>query len=223
MTLPPSSTTPPTASATSESRLAHWNDVYLRKQDAELSWFQRSPDLSLELIRSLHPRPVRVLDVGGGQSALAGALLSAAPADPSGSVAVLDVAPAAIERAKARVGAAAERIRWIVGDLLAVPDLPTVDLWHDRAVLHFLADPAEQRRYAERAAAQVAPGGHAVIACFAPSGPERCSGLPVVRRHAAAIETLLRPGFRLVAERTETHATPWGKPQEFAYAVLRRT
>lgn len=206
----------------SPSRQEHWQAVYTTKRDAELSWFQDRPATSLDLVSSLVPRPVRVLDVGGGQSALAGELLRAMPDAPAGAIAVLDIAPAAIERAKARLGSSADRVRWIVGDVLEAPDLPTVDLWHDRAVFHFLADPDEQRRYAGRAAASVVPGGHLIVAAFGPEGPERCSGLPVARRDAASLEAAFAPAFRMVRSVLETHLTPWGKPQAFVYAVLRR-
>jgi SAM-dependent methyltransferase len=206
----------------SSHRRDHWQSVYTTKTDSELSWFQDRPTRSLDLIHRLAPRPVRVLDVGGGQSALVGALLDDGSGDPPGSIAVLDIAPAAIERAKARLGPRSERVRWIVGDVLEVEHLPQVDLWHDRAVFHFLTDGAEQRRYAEAAAKAVVPGGHLLVATFGPAGPEKCSGLPVARCDAAAIEAAFAPAFRLLASASEVHTTPWGKPQEFTYAMLRR-
>ena len=201
---------------------AHWQSVYTSKADAELSWFQQHPSASLALISRIEPRPVRILDVGGGQSALVGALLDAGPNDPPESLAVLDLAPAAIERAKARLGDRSDRVRWIVGDVLTLDALPKVDLWHDRAVFHFLVEPDEQRRYAERAADSVVPGGHLLVAAFALDGPERCSGLPVMRRDAASLEAAFAPAFRRVDSRSETHVTPWGKPQAFVYGLLQR-
>lgn len=204
------------------SRREHWQAVYTTKRDAELSWFQDRPEQSLALIRTITPRPVRVLDVGGGQSALVGVLLDDGPADPPRSIAVLDLASAAIDRAKARLGPRSERVRWIVGDVLGPEALPPVDLWHDRAVFHFLVAEDEQRRYAERAAAAVVPGGHLIVATFGPDGPEKCSGLPVARRDATSIEAAFAPAFRLIGSASEVHATPWGKPQPFVYAVLRR-
>ncbi|MGA1043919.1 MAG: class I SAM-dependent methyltransferase [Phycisphaerales bacterium] len=206
----------------SSHRRDHWQSVYTDKADSELSWFQERPEQSLALIRTITPRPVRILDVGGGQSALVGGLLDEGPDDPPSSIAVLDLAPAAIERAKARLGPRSDRVRWIVGDVLDAEHLPQVDLWHDRAVFHFLVAEEDQRRYAERAAAAVVPGGHLIVATFGPEGPEKCSGLPVARHDAASLEAAFAPRFRLVDSAREVHTTPWGKPQEFTYAVLRR-
>ena len=135
---------------------------------------------------------------------------------------MLDIAAAAIERAKARLGDRADRVRWIVGDVLMLEALPAVDLWHDRAVFHFLVEPQDQRRYVEQAAASVVPGGHLIVATFGPEGPERCSGLPVMRRDAASIEAAFAPAFRLIDSVSETHVTPWGKPQAFVYGLMQR-
>lgn len=210
---------PATSSAAAE---AHWQSVYLAKSDAELSWFQDRPATSLSLHARIDPRPVRVLDVGGGQSALVAALLDAGPEDAPGSISVLDIAPAAVERARLRLGERSDRVRWIVGSVLEVDSLPSVDLWHDRAVLHFLTEPSDRRRYVDRAAASVVAGGHAIVANFGPQGPERCSGLPVLRQSANEIAALFASSFDLVDQAEETHLTPWGKPQQFVYSLLRR-
>lgn len=205
-------------------RQAHWEDVYRTKGDAELSWFQEEPTSSLVLIDRNRVRPARAIDIGGGQSSLAGILLDRGVAE----VAVLDISSAAIERAKVRLGERATRVRWIVGDVLEVgdvglEDLGPVDLWHDRAVFHFLTDPAERARYAATAARAVVPGGALAVSTFAPEGPERCSGLPVHRFDADALEREFAPAFRLVDRAAETHVTPWGKAQPFTCALLRRT
>lgn len=199
-------------------RQQHWETVYRTKADADLSWFQAAPQTSIALIRALQPAPASAIDIGAGQSALAGQMLDAGIPD----VAVLDIAPAAIERAKARLGSRAERVRWITADVLEANDLGTFDLWHDRAVFHFLTDPHDRERYIQAAARTVQPGGHAIIATFAPTGPERCSGLPVQRYDAAALAAEFAPAFTLTTSTTETHATPWGKTQDFIYTVLRR-
>lgn len=200
-------------------RAAHWEGVYRAKGDRELSWHQDRPVVSLTLIDAIRPRPQRAIDVGGGQSAMAGALLERGVE----RVTVLEISPAAVERARARLGPAAGGVRWVVGDVLAPPEgLGEFDLWHDRAVFHFLTEAEERERYIASAGAAVRPGGHAVVAAFAPSGPERCSGLPVCRYDAAGIAGAFAPAFELVASASETHMTPWGKPQDFAYAVLRR-
>ena len=203
----------------------HWQSVYEAKQDSELSWFQESPDRSLAEIRAVRPAPRRIVDAGGGQSALAPALLSS-PEFAGAEVTVLDISPAALARGRARAGALAPRIRWLEADLRADETegaaVGPVDLWHDRACFHFLADPADQARYAARVARAVVPGGHLVIAAFAPDGPEKCSGLSVARHDGASIARVFAPAFDLVSESSEEHVTPWGKPQRFTWAVLRR-
>jgi SAM-dependent methyltransferase len=201
-------------------RRAHWESVYRTKADADLSWFQERPTRSLELIRALEPRPRSAIDVGAGQSSLPGELLDLGIT----IVAALDVSQAAQERAKARLGERAAQVRWIVGDVASAtpPALGTFELWHDRAVFHFLTDPDDRRRYAELAARSVAPGGHLLVATFAPEGPEKCSGLSVRRYDAGALAGEFTPAFELVTDDAETHRTPWGKPQPFTYALLRR-
>lgn len=200
------------------STAEHWQTVYTTKPDAELSWFQDHAAVSCRLVERLAPSPTRAIDIGGGQSALAAALLELG----IGEVAVLDIAPAAIERAQRRLGASAGRVRWIVGDVLETRDLGPVDLWHDRAVFHFLTAPDERRRYADIAAATVVPGGHVIIATFAPDGPERCSGLAVQRYDPASLAEVFGPAFEPVESLAEQHATPWGREQAFTYVVLRR-
>lgn len=199
----------------------HWQTVYTAKSDAELSWFQDSPARSLAEISALTPVPRRIVDAGGGQSALAPALL-ATPAFADSEVTVLDISAAAIARGRERAGPLATRIRWLVDDVLVAADVGEVDLWHDRACFHFLADPADQARYAALVARAVVAGGHLVLATFAPDGPEKCSGLSVARHDGASLARVFAPAFDLVAESREEHVTPWGKPQRFAWTVLRR-
>lgn len=209
-------------------RRQHWQHVYETKADDQLSWFQPRPTTSLALIRAIVPAPASVIDIGGGQSSLAAALLREGVAH----VAVLDISVVAIDRAKARLGQSADRVRWIVADVLeapspdtqrpGAPDLGTFDLWHDRAVFHFLTDSHDRQRYAQAAARAVRPGGHAVIATFAPTGPEKCSGLPVQRYDADALAAEFAPAFTPVRAESETHTTPWGKAQDFTCVLLRR-
>ena len=158
-----------------------------------------------------------MIDVGGGSSPLASRLLEAGYA-----VAVLDVSEAALDRAKARMGAPAIGVEWIVADLTEVGDVGRFDLWHDRAVFHFLTDPADRAKYVALLSRTVPPGGHAVIATFAPDGPEQCSGLPVRRYDARSLTRELGPGFTLLKSVPEAHRTPWGVAQSFQYSVFRR-
>jgi 2-polyprenyl-3-methyl-5-hydroxy-6-metoxy-1,4-benzoquinol methylase len=201
------------------ARREHWETVYRDKADAQLSWFQAEPSASLALIRSLRPAPRRVIDVGGGQSALAGELVSSGVEE----VTVLDISDAAISRARERLGERATRVRWLTADVLESPDLGAFDLWHDRAVFHFLTDPGDRMRYADAVRRSVPSGGHVIMATFAPTGPEKCSGLPVRRYDARGIASELGESFRLLDSASESHATPWGKTQDFVYALLGRS
>jgi SAM-dependent methyltransferase len=208
----------------------HWDSVYGSKGDAEVSWTEAEPARSLALIAEACPsrprgagsdavRRARVIDVGGGTSRLAERLL-----DVGYAVTVLDVSAAALARAREYLGAREDDVQWVVADVTCNPHLDgTFDVWHDRAVFHFLTDPADRAAYAALLARSLAPGGHAIIATFAPEGPERCSGLPVRRYDGPALAAeFAGVGFMLVKTVPHVHVTPWGKPQAFQYSVLRR-
>jgi SAM-dependent methyltransferase len=158
-----------------KSRRDHWESVYASKGDAEVSWTQSDPAVSLALIEEICPSG-RVIDIGGGTSALAGRLLGSGYA-----VAVVDISETAIRRARKQLGDMAEQVRWIAADAAAVRNLGTFDVWHDRAVFHFLTDPEDRAAYVELLSRTVPAGGHAVIATFSPEGPAKCSGLEVRR------------------------------------------
>lgn len=200
------------------ARQAHWETAYQEKPPEKLSWRQEEPALSLAFIREFVRTNEAVLDVGAGESALCARLVELGYT----SVAAMDISASAIERAKARAGAAAGRIKWIVADVLEDPALGPVRLWHDRAVFHFITEEADRRTYADFAASAVEPGGHAIIATFAQDGPERCSDLPVCRYDAGALAREFAPSFELVRSEREVHTTPWGKAQPFTVVVLRR-
>jgi SAM-dependent methyltransferase len=194
----------------------HWESVYASKTDAELSWTQPDPHLSLSLIAEVCPSG-HVIDVGGGTSLLAGKLL-----DLGYSVTVLDISEAAVKRARERLGPRAGMIHWIVADVTASPDLGSADVWHDRAVFHFLTNPADRAAYVTLLNRTVSVGRHAVIATFAPDGPEKCSGLDVRRYSGLTLSAELGPSFALLKSVQETHVTPQGKPQSFEYSTFRR-
>ena len=161
-----------------------------------------------------------MLDVGGGDSRLVDFLLTHRDA---ACVCVLDISAAALARAQARLGQSALRVQWIEADVTGEWPVPTVDIWHDRAVFHFLTDPQDRLRYRARLEQAVQPGGAVIIATFAPDGPEKCSGLPVVRYSPEVMEATLGAGFRLQEAVRESHATPFGTTQEFWYSrFLRR-
>jgi SAM-dependent methyltransferase len=200
-------------------RRAHWETVYTTKGEQEVSWFQEFPALSLDLIRSTGAAArSAIVDIGGGASRLVDALLDAG----CEAVSVLDVSETALSAAKARLGERAAKVTWIVADVTRWEPIARYDLWHDRAAFHFLTDATDRAGYVERLLRALRPGGHAVIATFAADGPERCSGLPVVRYDAARLGETLGGRFALVETRRHDHRTPSGSTQRFQYSVFRR-
>jgi SAM-dependent methyltransferase len=203
-----------------DRRTAHWQDVYRTKSTDSLSWYRPHLELSLEILTIAGLScDSRVIDVGAGASTLVDDLIARGVWD----VTALDVSEEALAVAQRRLGERARTVKWRAGDLLTA-QLPRAgfDFWHDRAVLHFLADFADTSRYAQVASESVAAGGYALISGFAPDGPERCSGLPVTRRSTQDIAALLGSAFELESSRAERHRTPGGSEQSFAYALLRR-
>jgi len=193
----------------------HWENVYATKSPAEVSWYQARPALSLALIGKLGLAPDAVIaDIGGGASTLVDNLL----AQGFHNLAVVDLAGHALAAARSRLGARAAGVQWIEGDV-TTPVLPesSVDLWHDRAVFHFLTGKDAREAYVTQARRAIRPGGHLIIATFAADGPTHCSGLPVMRYDAAALQAEFEQAFDLVGHATETHATPGGRMQSFLY------
>ena len=195
---------------------SHWESIYQSKPDDSLSWTQSDPVFSLDLIARATPIG-RVIDVGGGCSVLAERLL-----DRGYSVTVLDISQTALDRACARLGDRAQLIRWVVADITAAPTLEHCDVWHDRAVFHFLTDPAQRAAYKTNLLSALSPSGHVVIGTFALDGPEKCSGLAVQRYSSLTLATELGPQFALLASEQETHLTPWGASQSFQFSLFRR-
>jgi len=200
-------------------RTTHWQTVYATKSETEVSWFQDSPAISLEMIRAATPdRSAAIIDIGGGASRLADALLH----DGYRNLAVLDLSANALDTAKKRIGAAAATVEWFVADATTWRPAKTYDVWHDRAAFHFLTDPRDRAAYVERLRRAVAPRGHVIIATFAPDGPEKCSGLPVQRYDSTSLSGELGPEFELVETRSEMHQTPWHSTQAFQFSRFRR-
>ncbi|QDT75653.1 class I SAM-dependent methyltransferase [Lacipirellula limnantheis] len=197
-------------------RREHWNSVYRTKSVTDVSWFESEPQISLELITAASPTRGRVIDVGGGASRLVDRLLAAG----FDSVTVLDISGVALECAKARLGPQADQVHWIVGDVTQIADLGQCDVWHDRAVFHFLTDPNDRRKYVELATRTVRVGGHLIIGAFAVDGPEKCSGLAVCRYDAEILSRELGPRFRLVKQVSYAHMTPANKPQQFFFGLF---
>lgn len=205
--------------AVEKERRAHWQGVYGAKSPGEVSWFQERPDVSLELIEATGlANDASMLDVGAGASTLVDHLLGRGRS----SLAVLDISEEALQHARARLGSDADRVRWIAADLTRWRPEETVDLWHDRAVLHFLTASEDQQAYADTLRAALKPCGWAIIAGFAPGGPLKCSGLEIVQHDAESLAQLFGYEFELIDTRDEVHHTPWGAEQAFRYHLFWR-
>lgn len=201
------------------SRAQYWDDVYGQRGDTDVSWFEPEPVQSLELMDLAGVEPgSSVVDVGAGASRFADALLARGFSD----LTVLDVADEGLGLARARLGARADQVRWVTTDLLAWEPGRQFDLWHDRAVFHFLTTAADRSRYVDLLSTSVTTGGTAIIATFAEDGPAQCSGLDVCRYSPASLMTELGEVFGLIASRRHEHTTPWGAVQPFTWVVARR-
>ena len=202
-----------------EPAALHWNRIWDGADPEALSWYQPRPTPSLGLIeRGAPPPEPAVLDVGGGLSPLAGSLVEAGYR----RVGVLDVSARGLERARGRVGERADLVEWIEADVRAYRPDRLWDVWHDRALLHFLTAPEERDAYRATLLGALSPGGCAVLATFGPEGPERCSGLPCRRYELDALAAFLGPDFEPEEHLLEDHRTPSGKVQQFLWARFRR-
>jgi SAM-dependent methyltransferase len=193
----------------------HWNRVYTTKSDEQVSWFEPLPAVSVQMLKAAGVTPEScVIDVGGGDSRLVDYLVE----EGLDCIAVLDVSGAALARAKTRIGSRADLLMWIESDVAAAWSLKPMDVWHDRAVFHFLTDAHARERYREHLLEVLKPGGSAIISTFAPDGPEKCSGLPVARYSPETLAAELGPPLRLIESQPHSHTTPWGTPQSFQYS-----
>jgi 2-polyprenyl-3-methyl-5-hydroxy-6-metoxy-1,4-benzoquinol methylase len=197
----------------------HWENVYQTKSSSEVSWYEPEPKRSLDLIVDVAgDARGRVIDVGGGQSLLVDRLLDAG----FGPVTVLDISQTAIEATKARMGERASEVEWIAADITERDSLGTFDIWHDRAVFHFVTDPRDLQHYVELLKRSLPVGGHFVVETFAKGGPEKCSGLPICQYDDASMREALGSSFSLVNSGEYVHTTPTGKPQQFFFGVYKR-
>ena len=196
-------------------RQAHWQDVYTTKGENEVSWFQERPSISLQFIESAGGGlDAAIVDIGGGASRLVDALLEAGYCN----LTVLDLSEAALAASQKRIGPRAASVKWLTADVTTWQPSEQYDVWHDRAAFHFLTEEKDRQAYISRLKAALRNGGQAIIGTFAMNGPERCSGLPVMRYDAASLATLLGPDFRLLANRVEEHRTPWAASQIFQFS-----
>jgi 2-polyprenyl-3-methyl-5-hydroxy-6-metoxy-1,4-benzoquinol methylase len=197
----------------------HWEKVYNTKAPSEVSWYQPHLEISLALIsRAAGANSASIIDVGGGESTLVDDLL----ARGYQNITILDISQTAIDVTKVRLKEIADRVQWIVGDVTRL-ELPggTYDVWHDRAVFHFLTGTEERRAYVRQVAHAVRPGGHVIVSTFGPEGPTRCSGLEVARYDADSLHEQFGARFRLVDSTKELHQTPFGTTQQFLYCYCR--
>lgn len=201
-----------------ESR-THWERIYKTRGPRERSWTQKRPTKSLALIREARLAPgTSILDAGAGASNLADHLLKAG----GKRLILVDIFAAALREVKKRLGRSGAGVSFLRADLTSERLDLEVDLWHDRAVFHFLTRAAQRKRYLGNLKRCLRPGGFVVLSAFAPSGPERCSGLPVRRYSAAALARELGPGFKVLRRLTERHRKPLGGAQDFVYVLVRR-
>lgn len=202
-------------------RKQHWEQVYTTRASDAVSWFQEHADLSLRMIHHTGlGKNAAIIDVGGGASRLVDDLVAEAYTD----LTVLDLSVAALEAAKRRLGKHSNAVHWMAGDITCA-DFPAhrFDIWHDRAVFHFLTEPVDRRAYVERVMHAVRPGGHVIVATFAEDGPDKCSGLPVIRYEPEALHDEFGEAFLLVEHEREAHHTPSGSVQQFVYCYCRKS
>jgi 2-polyprenyl-3-methyl-5-hydroxy-6-metoxy-1,4-benzoquinol methylase len=197
----------------------HWDSVYRTKAPDAVSWYRAHLERSLALIERAAPdRSAAIIDVGGGESTLVDDLLARGYRNLS----VLDISPTAIDVARARVGQQGRQVTWLVADVAeAMLPVQAYDVWHDRAVFHFLTAPDQRAAYVRQVARSVKAGGHVIVATFGPQGPAKCSGLDVVRYDADSLHGEFGAHFRLIESATELHQTPFGTNQQFLYCFCK--
>jgi ubiquinone/menaquinone biosynthesis C-methylase UbiE len=194
----------------------HWSHIYQTKSSSDVSWYQKKPMLSIELIQGTQVgQQAHVIDVGAGASTLVDHLLAL----EYPHITLLDISSEALNITRERLGeTSSARLQWLVGDITAM-ELPeqAYDIWHDRAVFHFLTQPLQRSRYIQQVQRAVKPGGHIIIATFATDGPNQCSGLDIVQYDATALHHTFGTDFNLIHSTHETHITPWASEQKFIY------
>lgn len=197
----------------------HWENVYQTKLPNEVSWTQEVPKTSLDFISQFDlPKTACIIDVGGGDSRLVDYLLE----QGYENITVLDISSKALERAQARLGAAAAKVNWVAMDITAFQSEVEFDLWHDRATFHFLTTDDQINKYLSIVRQNVKPGRYAVMGTFSTDGPEKCSGLPIKQYNEESLTKQLLNGFEKVKCITEDHITPFNTKQNFLFCSFRR-
>ena len=198
---------------------SHWEKIYTTRAPEQVSWYRPHLETSLALIRRAAATPsASIIDVGGGESTLVDDLLVRGYQN----LTILDVSQTAVDVTKKRLGAVAESVNWLVGDIMEVQLAPAAyDVWHDRAVFHFLTAPEQRAAYVRQVATAVRPGGHVIVSTFGPEGPTKCSGLDVVRYEEESLHREFGVRFHLEWSSKELHQTPFGTTQQFLYCYCR--
>ncbi|MEF2552603.1 class I SAM-dependent methyltransferase [Aurantimonas sp. A2-1-M11] len=195
-----------------------WENVYQSKAEAETSWFEDRPQVSLDLIAATGATSdATIVDVGAGASRLVDCLLDQGFL----RITVLDLSDTALAKARARLPDDVP-VEWVAANVLDWEPLGLFDVWHDRAAFHFLTDVADQEAYVQVMDRALVSGGHAIIGTFAPDGPEKCSGLPVARYDAALLAERLGPDYHLIRSLIHDHYTPWGSVQRFHFGLFKK-
>ena len=201
-----------------ENTKSHWENIYTEKLPQDVSWYQQEPIISLEIIQRFGDKNARIIDVGGGESVLVDRLLK----EGYSNLAVLDISGKAIEYVKKRLSDQASKIEWFEKNITEFVPLHAYDIWHDRAVFHFLTDMKSRHLYVNVLKNAVKSGSHIIIATFAKDGPKKCSGLDIVQYDNPSIQHELGDEFILLDSQFESHITPAGKEQRFIYFIFQR-
>jgi len=201
------------------SAKSHWEKIYASKRQDEVSWYQPTPEVSLDFINELNiPKDAAIIDVGGGDSYLADNLLAAGFTN----ITVLDISEVAINKAKQRLGKDAEKINWKVSDINELVTTKKFDCWHDRAAFHFLTTEKQVEKYLNIAQKHISDNGRMIIGTFSASGPEKCSGLPIKQYTEQSLSTVLKTWFEKIKCITTDHITPFNTIQNFLFCSFRK-
>jgi 2-polyprenyl-3-methyl-5-hydroxy-6-metoxy-1,4-benzoquinol methylase len=197
----------------------HWENIYEKKSDLEVSWYQESPTTSLQWIEELKlPKESCIIDVGAGNSNLTSSLHDKG----FSNLWALDISANALERTKAKFSVDADKIQWLVSDILNLEITQRFSLWHDRAVFHFLTQETHINRYAEVASNHISPGGYLLLATFSTSGPKKCSGLDITQYSELSMQKVFEPYFSFCKSMVEVHNTPSGGQQNFIWCLFQK-
>jgi len=201
-----------------KENIQHWDNIYRSKESSELGWYQESPDISLQLIRKYAPqKPYSIVDIGCGVSKLVDHLLDSQLTD----ITLLDISSAALETVSARLGDKGKTVNYLTGDITQINFDRHFDIWHDRAVFHFLTDENAQQAYMENLAKSLSPTGSAIIGTFSFDGPNKCSGLDVVQYDDEKMNAVIGTNFTLKHSQQNTHTMPSGRQQDYRYFVVK--